>query len=275
MENPVAFVTRAALTADLRRLGLRAGDMVMVHAAVSRFGRLLNGPDAPIGALLDATAPGGTVIAYTDWDARYDELLDPDGRVPDAWRAHIPPFDPAFSRAARENGVLAECLRTWPGARRSGNPGGSVAAIGARADWVTANHPLDYGYGSSGGSPLEKLVASGGKVLNVGAPLDTMTLLHHAEHLARIADKRIRRIEIPFATGSGTQWRMIEEFETAVPVAPGLADDYFATIVEDFLATGQGTQDVVGEAPSTLVDAAPITAFAVAWLESRLGRADD
>ena len=47
-------------------------------------------------------------MAYTDWDARYHELLDADGRVSEAWRAHVPPFDPAASRATRDNGVLPE-----------------------------------------------------------------------------------------------------------------------------------------------------------------------
>jgi aminoglycoside 3-N-acetyltransferase len=47
-------------------------------------------------------------------------------------------------------------------------------------------------------------VAARGKVLMVGAPPDTMTLLHHAEHLARIPGKRIRRYEVPFATTAGT-----------------------------------------------------------------------
>jgi aminoglycoside 3-N-acetyltransferase len=243
----------------------------MVHAAIGRAGRLLNGPDALIAALFDASGPDGTVVAYTDWDACYDELLDRDGRVREAWRVHVPPFDPSTSRAARDNGILAEFLRTWPGAGRSGNPGASVAAVGAQAGWLTADHPLDYGYGE--GSPFAKLVAARGKVLMVGAPLDTMTLLHHAEHLARIPGKRVRRSEVPFATGAGTQWRMVEEFETSVPVVPGLPDNYFATIVAEFLATGQGVQGLIGDAPSTAVDAAPITAFAVAWLERRFGRA--
>ena len=263
------FRTRASLRKDIECLGVGPGDIVMVHAAMSRVGRLLNGPDALIGALLDATGPGGTILAYTDWDARYDELLDRHGRVAEPWRAHVPPFDPSASRAARDNGVLAEFIRTWPGARRSRNPGASVAAIGARADWITADHPLDYGYGE--GSPLAKLVAAGGKVLMAGAPLDTMTLLHHAEHLSRIPGKRIRRYEVPFATAEGTQWRMVEEFETSLAVVPGLADDCFATIVEDFLATGRGVQGHVGDAPATLVEAEAITAFAVEWLERRFG----
>lgn len=268
MAGSASFQTRAGLRADLERLGVGPGDTVMAHAALSRVGRMLNGPDALIGALLDATGTDGTALAYTDWDARYDELLEPDGRVAESWRAHVPPFEAAASRAARGNGVLPEFLRTWPGARRSGNPGASVAALGERAEWMTADHPLDYGYGE--GSPLAKLVAVEGKVLLVGAPLDTITLLHHAEHLARIPDKRVIRYEVPFAAGGGVvDWRMTEEFDTSDPVVAGLDDDYFATIVEAFLATGQGAQGMIGAAPSVLVEAAPITAFAVEWLEAR------
>lgn len=259
------FVTRAALRADLTALGLRPGDTVLAHAALSRVGRLLNGPDAVVGALLDAVSPGGTVLAYTDWDARYDELLDADGRVPDEWREHVPSFDPATSRAARDNGALPEFLRTWPGARRSGNPGASVAALGARADQFTAGHPLDYGYGP--GSPLAELVDVGGKVVMIGAPLDTMTLLHHAEHLADLPGKRVIRHEVPFATAEGVHWRTVEEFDTADPVVEGFADDYFATIVSDFLATGQGVRGPVGAAGSVLVDAPAVCAFAVEWME--------
>lgn len=272
MTRDLPFRTRSSLRGDIERLGIRPGDAVMVHAAMSRVGRLLNGPDALIGALLDAVdpgGPGGTILAYTDWDARYDELLERDGRVPEAWRAHVPPFDPLASRAARDNGILAEFVRTYPGSRRSGNPGASVAAVGARAEWFTAGHPLDYGYGE--GSPLAKLVAARGKVLMVGAPLDTMTLLHHAEHLARIPGKRVRRHEVPFATPAGTVWRMVEEFETADPVVPGLEDDYFATVVEEFLAAGRGARGLVGDAPAVLVDAADIKDFAVGWLERRVG----
>lgn len=259
------FRTRVSLRSDMERLGIRPGDLVMAHAAMRRVGPLLNGPDALIGALIDTIGPTGTLMAYVDWDARYDELLDEEGLVPPEWREHIPPFDAASSRAIRDNGALAEFIRTTPGAQRSGNPGASVAALGARAEWLTADHPLDYGYGE--GSPYAKLVEAGGKVLMIGAPLDTMTLLHHAEHLARIPNKRIRRYEVPLAASGGVYWRVVEEFDTSNPVVPGLAEDYFAAIVSEFLASGQGEQGLIGSAPSVLVDAAPICAFAVDWLE--------
>jgi aminoglycoside 3-N-acetyltransferase len=263
------FVTRAALRADLERLGLRPGDDVLAHGALSRVGPLLNGPDAVVGALLDAVSPGGTVLAYTDWDSRHDELVGPDGRVPDEWRPHVPPFDPARSRAIRENGALPEFLRTWPEARRSGSPGASVAALGARADWFTADHPLDYGYGP--GSPLAKLVEARGRVVMIGAPLDTMTLLHHAEHLADLPGKRVVRSEVPFATAGGVEWRTCEEFDTADPVVDAFDEDYFTAIVTGFLDTGRGVRGRVGSADSVLVDAAPMCAFAVAWMEERAG----
>jgi aminoglycoside 3-N-acetyltransferase len=263
-----AFLTAADLSADLSRLGIVQGDMVMVHAAMGRVGDLIGGPDTLIDALLAVVGRAGTLIGYTDWNARYEDLLDADGRVPDAWRQHIPPFDPLSSRAIRDNGTFQEFLRTRPGARRSGSPGPSVAALGARADEITADHPIDYGYGP--GSPLAKLVAAGGKVAMIGAPLDTMTLLHHAEHLAEIPGKRIKRYEVPFATPRGTEWRMVEEFDTGDPVVEGLDEDYFATIVEAFLASGQGARGLVGRAPSVLVDAATITGFAVRWLEEEV-----
>lgn len=66
---------------------------------------------------------------------------------------------------------------------------------------------------------------------------------------------------------------MLEEFDTSDPVVPGLDDDYFGVIVRAFLASGQGTQGLVGDARSVLVDAAAICSFAVAWLEHHDDRA--
>ncbi|WP_041675363.1 aminoglycoside 3-N-acetyltransferase [Ramlibacter tataouinensis] len=261
------FHTRASLHGDLERLGVADGDVVMVHAAVSRVGRLLHGPDALIAGLIDAVGATGTIVAYTDWDGAYEELLDDEGRVPPRWRDQIPGFNPSTSRAIRDNGILAEFIRTTPGARRSRNPGASVAAIGAQAQWLTDDHPMDFGYGER--SPLAKLVEMGGKVLMLGAPLDTMTLLHHAEHLARVPNKRRKRFEVPLETAGYTTWRFIEEFDTTDPIIPGLADDYFAQVVREYLASGHGTQGLVGEAPSVLVSAAEVCAFAVSWLERR------
>ncbi|MFC5060597.1 aminoglycoside 3-N-acetyltransferase [Actinomycetospora atypica] len=264
------FRTTADLAGDLRALGLGPGDAVMVHGAMRRVGPMLDGPDTLIDALLDVVAPGGTVLAYTDWEAPYVELLDADGRCPAPWRDHVRGFDPASSRSAREYGALPEFVRTRPGARRSGSPGASVAALGADAAGFTDDHPLDYGYGP--GSPLARLVEHGGKVAMIGAPRDTLTLLHHAEHLADLPDKRVISYEVPFATTAGVRWRPVEEFDTAEAVHESFDEDFFGRIVEEFVATGGGREGPVGGAPTLVVDAAPLCAFAVAWMEAAVPR---
>jgi aminoglycoside 3-N-acetyltransferase len=236
------------------------GDHVLVHAALRSVGPVAGGADMILAALRDAVGSEGTILGYTDWQGEDDDMLDP------AIRAELPPFDPLASRSIRDVGFFPEMLRTTPGARRSANPGASMAAIGGRAEWFTVDHALDYGYGPQ--SPLGKLVEARGKTLMLGAPLDTMTLLHHAEHLADFAPKRIRRYEAPILVDGRTVWRAFEEFDTADP-PDGLADDYFATIVEDFLATGKGRRGIIGAAPSVLVEAQEIVPFAVDWIESR------
>ena len=265
--SAVRWITRSQLAADLAALGIAAGDIVMVHAACGRVGQVLGGPDTIIAALRDSVASDGTIMAYLAWDAPWEDFDG--GRVPAAWKPHVPSFDPALTRGARGNGVLPEMLRTTPGARRSGNPGASVAALGARAEWLTADHPLDFGYGP--GTPLARLVEARGKVLMLGAPWDTMTLLHHAEHLARLPGKRLYRVEVPFKGKDGTVWRMMEEFDTGDPVIEGLAENAIELMVTAYVARGGGRQGQVGEAPSLLVEAAAIVPFAVAWLEMTAG----
>jgi len=257
--------TRQALGQHCAELGLERGDAVLVHAGLRSVGPMLGGPDALIAALGDAVGPQGTILGYCDWQLDEATLGRPE------LRAHVAPFDPAASRAIRDNGAFPELLRTTPGALRSASPGASCAALGGRAAWFVADHALDYGYGPQ--SPFGKLVAAGGKTLLLGAPLDTMTLLHHAEHLADIAGKRIRRYQTPILVDGQTVWRWFEEFDTGLPVVAGLAEDYFEDVVEDFLATGRGRRGLIGHAPAVLVDAPAIVAFATDWLERRFARA--
>lgn len=234
---------------------------MLVHAALRKVGKVMGGAQTILDALLDAVGPDGTIIGYVDWDGQ-DDVED----YPDL-RDHARPFDPLTSRTIRDNGWFPEMLRTTPGALRSANPGASMAAIGGKAAWFTANHQLDYGYGPD--TPLARLVDAGGKTLMLGATLDHMTLLHHAEHLAQFMPKRVRHYETPMLIDGKTVWRCFEEFDTSDP-PDGMADDYFATIVEDFLATGKGTRGTVGAAPSVLVKANEIVPFAVTWIEKAM-----
>ncbi|MCW5976435.1 MAG: aminoglycoside 3-N-acetyltransferase [Bryobacteraceae bacterium] len=257
-------VTRNSLRGDLERLGLRRGDLLMIHAGVRSAGRIVGGVNVLIQAILDAIGDEGTLTAYVDFEPFFDESDDPSA---------IPVFDKRIARAARDHGVLHEALRAWPAAIRSGHPDAGVVAVGRLAAWITADHPLQYGYGD--GSPFEKIVEANGRVLMIGAPLDTITLLHYAEHKANIPDKRIRRYRRLMPRENGPAWIDIEEFDTAAPVSDRLPEGCFERIATDYLAAGMGQQGRVGAAAGFLFDGPGLVRFAVNWLETFAGPGSD
>src|SRR5688500_7918182 len=122
-------------------------------------------------------------------------------------------FDPATAEAARDHGRISERVRTWPGARRSVHPEASVVAVGRLADELTADDPQQDAYGP--GSPFARLVAAEGDVLMLGAPLETLTLLHHAEAIASAPGKRTVTFEIPVATPGGVEARTYTDIDTS------------------------------------------------------------
>jgi len=152
---------------------------------------------------------------------------------------------------------------------RSGNPDASVCAVGARAQWLCQDHPLQYGYGP--GSPFAKLVEASGRVLLIGSPLEGVTLLHHSEHMAQVSGKRVIRYREPLLVDGKKEWLDFEEFDTGNPVVPAAPEGYFGDIVQSFLSCGEGSAGMIGNAQSHLLDAARLHAFAVEWIEGRYG----
>lgn len=253
------------LLADFRALGVQPGQTIMLHASVKAVGEVMGGPNTILQTLLDALTPTGTLMMYVGWNDIPDDIGELDEDEQAAYYAEHPPFDPATARAVRDHSILAEFFRTWPGAVRSLNPEASMSAVGAQAEWLTADHPLDYGYGT--GSPLDKLTQRGGQVLMLGAPLDTITLLHHAEFRAKLRQKNIVHYRCPILRDGQTVWVDVEDYDTGDP-----HDDYsFEEIGQAYVAAGNGRQGKVGGAHAYLLDAAHLVEFAVAWLEERFG----
>ena len=264
------LVTRSRLARDLVSLGLKTRDLVMLHASVRAIGWVVGGPDTVIRAILDVIGPEGTLMMYAGWEeAPYLTIALEEGRG-EAYLAECPAFDPERSRANRKWSILTEYLRTWPGARRSDHPEASVVAVGAKAAWLTKDHPLHYPYGP--GSPFAKLCEAGGKVLLLGSPLNAVTVLHYAETIAEIPDKRIVRYRMPILREGKRVWVEIEDIDTGEGIVEGHSnEEYFAEIVREYLASGKGRWGTVGAASSYLFDAAELVRFAVRWLERSFG----
>ena len=169
---------------------------------------------------------------------------------------------------------MPERIRTWPGAHRSFHPEASFVAIGARAAWLTADHPQDEGYGAA--SPFARLGEAGGQVLLLGAPLETLTILHHAEGIADVPDKRLVTFRVLVGEDGAVTEREYTDIDTSRGAVPyeqldlGGKED-FHVIGTEALDAGIGVRGHVGAADCHLFDAAPLTAFGAAWIEERFG----
>jgi aminoglycoside 3-N-acetyltransferase len=241
----------------------------MVHTRMSALGWVVGGSETVVRALLDALGPEGTLMAYASWADHVYALDDRPAPYRDAYRAEPPRWDPATGEVDPDYGRIPERVRTWPGALRSAHPEASVVAIGPRASWLVAPH--EDGYGA--GSPFARLVEARGQVLMLGAPLSTVTLLHHAEAIAEAPGKRTVSYEIALADGTVRSYTDIETSGGAYDYASlGLDADEFEVVARAALDAGIGVRGVVGAAECVLFPAFELCAFAVAWIEERFGR---
>jgi aminoglycoside 3-N-acetyltransferase len=264
------LVTRSRLAQDLEKLGLRPGGMVMVHCRMSTLGCVVGGAETVVRALLDVVGPKGTIMAYTGWqDAPPDDLGTLDEEARRAYVEEHPPYDPRVALSSRDHGRVPEALRTWPGALHSGHPEAGVAALGPLADAITASHPYDDAYGA--GTPYAKLVEFGGEVAMLGAPLETVTLVHHAEAVAQVPGKRRVSYGMPVLVDGERVWLTFSDIDTgegALPYERVLDEqDYIEHIARSALAAGIGDGGPVGEATAYLFDGRGLLEHAVSWIE--------
>ncbi len=166
-------ITAAEIARDLARLGLRAGDTVLVHSAMSRIGFVEGGAPAVVEAFRQVLGPEGT-------------LAVPTFPFHGSMRAHCE-SDPLFDAEQTPSlmGAISEAARTLPGAQRSLEPTHPVSAIGPRAGFLLDDHI--HGEGACDAhSPLARLTLVDGYVLLLGVDFRNCTLLHGAEEIARV-----------------------------------------------------------------------------------------
>ena len=184
--------------------------------------------------------------------------------MPEDWwpviRAEMPAYDPRVTPSP-EMGAIAEAVRTWPGARRSDHPHFSFAAVGPRAQAVTAGHALESGFGQR--SPLARVHELDGDVLLLGTGHGSNSSLHMAEHL--VPDPPRERSGAAVATPAGRRWVSWEDV---------VADEGdFEALGAAFDATGRTLIGPVGEGEARLMRQRELVEFAVGWLvEHRAGR---
>ncbi|MCX4678737.1 AAC(3) family N-acetyltransferase [Streptomyces sp. NBC_01433] len=248
--------------ARLTALGVRPGDVLIVHASLRALGPVDGGARTVLDALRRVLGPAGTLVVPTftpensDTSPHYRALvrgLSPEAR--EALRASMPPFDRATS-AAPSMGRLAETVRTSPGAGRSGHPQTSFAAIGPAAGTLLAGHRPDCHLGED--SPLARLYEADARILMLGTNFGTCTAFHLGEY--RVPDPPRRRYRCVVTRDGLRQWWEYEDIALDDGDFGALGAAFADAADDGAVRTGR-----VGSAPCRLVRLTAAVDFAAAW----------
>jgi aminoglycoside 3-N-acetyltransferase len=154
----------------LRRLGVTAGDSILVHSSLDQFAGFLGKPADIIAALQDAVSASGTVLMPT---------LPFRGSALDyVQKGQV--FD--VRRTPSQMGLLTELFRRLPGVIRSVHPTHPTAAWGGKsAEFVLDHYRAETPCGRD--TPYGRLLQFSGKILFLGTDITTMTFFHTVEEI--------------------------------------------------------------------------------------------
>ena len=169
------------LVRDLISLGVRPGDLLMVHSSLRSIGLVEGGPETVVDALLQALGPEGTLVVPT---FTYPTSGDP---------AFV--FDPIHTPS--QMGAISEAARRRPHARRSIHLAHSIAAIGPLAETIATSGGAS---GWDAHSPMGQVFNRNGRYLLLGVPYQNLTAMHLCEvwlelpyRKPRVSKGRMRR----------------------------------------------------------------------------------
>jgi aminoglycoside 3-N-acetyltransferase len=163
------WITQRRIVADLRALGLRGSELLLVHPALPPLGHVLGGPRTVISALRQVVGDQGTLVlpAHTWESANLGERT----------------FDVRMTPSS--SGAIAEEFRKTPGVVRSLHPTHSVTALGPLSRQLVSGHHLCR-YPCGPGSPYVRALDLGCHILLLGVGLESNTSHHAVEALAEV-----------------------------------------------------------------------------------------
>ncbi len=260
-------ITVAQILSDLKKLGLAAGDTVLVHSSLSSLGWVAGGEQAVVEALLQAVLPSGTLVMPTHSSHLTEPRLWQNPPVPESFweiiRAETPAYNPYLTPTCGM-GAIVNCFLRVPGVFRSSHPTHSFAAFGDKAAQIISSHSLEDGMGEN--SPLARLVELNAKILLLGVGFESCTMLHLAEVRANYSDKGSMLQGSPMMVDKQRLWVEYRELN--------YNSDDFVNLGDDFLAAGHAKTGSVGLSKSHLLYADQLLRFAIPWLEKHRNQGD-
>ena len=171
-----SIIDRDDIVFGLQELGVREGDTVFVHASLSRFGHVEEGPEGVVSALQALVGASGTV-AMPGFTFQLRDMPRPviDMRHTPCWA-----------------GAVYEHFRTTRPVHRSTHITHSVIACGSRAADLTATHSITP---CGAQSPFPRLVRLEAKLLLLGVSHNSNTTLHAVEEELALPHMVFRELE--------------------------------------------------------------------------------
>jgi len=161
-------VTKEKIIEDLRKLGIREGNVLFVHSSLKSLGFVEGGADAVIDALIESVGKDGTIAMPSFTLA---------GSMAQTLKRGIV-FNPKTSPSTV--GAITEAFRKRKRVHRSIHPTHSICAFGANAKWITNGHEnASTNFGQ--GTPLYKIMEADGIILGLGVEFGPVTFAHVLE----------------------------------------------------------------------------------------------
>ena len=166
-------VTRQDVAQAVRDLGIKEGDIVLVHSSFKSMGHVAGGAEDVILGFLDVIGEDGTLVfpCFTQKDF---------ANAYETWHLDKP----------SDTGYLTNYFRLREGSIRSDQATHSVAACGKLAKELTKTHGHTHKrFGSMGDtpfsadSPWEKMYNMDAKVVLLGVKPGSITFRHYAEYV--------------------------------------------------------------------------------------------
>ena len=180
---------------QLRAIGIERGDFLLVHSALRAMGPVVGGAEMILESLLEILGPDGTLM-MPGFQRGSEYVLASQKTC----------FD--IRSTPSGCGYLTELFRQYPGTRRSLSSTHSVTVFGPGGEEQIRDHEK-CSVTTGWGSPFERLIRCGGKILMLGASRHSNTAMHFLENnegiptvctslfLTLVIDSRGKEMETP------------------------------------------------------------------------------
>jgi len=164
-------IEKRQLIKDLLNIGLKSGDIILVHSSLKSIGYVIGGANTVIDALLEVIGKEGTLVipTYSMKVTMLNTCLSEDYL-----------FD--LNTSTTNLGAIPSTFLKYKNIFRSIHPTHSVSAIGKYAEEITRDHHkgnLTFGKNS----PWSKMIHLGGKIIGIGISLGPTTQYHYVEDI--------------------------------------------------------------------------------------------